>query len=734
MFALHPSAAHRAPAGSIVRRFLVLFVPAALLLGAIVAGVYYANVRAERRLIEAAEQNHVKLQAKTIVDDFRQVVSDLLVLSESPLLERYLEQRGTAEQAALTGVYQLLARHKRVYDQVRLISTEGDELVRVNMVDGRPLVVPAEKLQSKLDRYYVAETLRLNRGQVFVTPFDLNIENGQIEQPLKPTIRFCTPVFDAAGQERGLIVLNYLGDQLVARLEQVSTTAPGELVLLNAQGYYLQGPRAEDEFAFMFPDRASKTFGAEYPQVWDKIRQAQAGQMLTTAGLFTFDTVRPALEPLTPVTRGPAAIGVIEPPGDDIWKVVSVVSPERLEARSANLLAGLLQMYAAIVLVMAVASYWAARALSDRHQASEALRESETRFRQIAENINEVFYMTSADRRQMIYVSPAYESIWGRSCQSLYERPHDWAAAIHPEDRQRVEREVFVEGEPTGHNLEYRILRPDGETRWIWDRSVALRDERGRGVRIVGVAEDTTPLRQAQQQALQVERLAAIGEAMTGLAHESRNALQRSQACLEMLNKRVKDRPEAIDLIERLQSAQDHLHRLYEEVRNYAAPIQLRRQECDLGETLENAWAQVAAVQNGRSPRISSPSPAFDLRCEADPFAMGQCFRNILDNAVSEEHDAASGRQRPEVAVAWFECELAGRPAVGVSICDNGPGLSPEQARNIFEPFYTTKTKGTGLGMAITRRIVAAHGGEIGVVPGQGRGAEIVIKLPRRSL
>ncbi len=702
----------------------MLFVPAALLLGAIVAGVYYANVRAERRLIEAAEQNHVKLQAKTIIDDFRQVVSDLLVLAESPLLERYLEQRGPAEQAALTGVYRLLARHKRVYDQLRLISTEGDELVRVNMVDGRPVVVSADKLQAKLDRYYVAETLRLKRGQVFVTPFDLNIENGQIERPFKPTIRFCTPVFDAAGQPRGLIVLNYLGDQLVARLEQMSTTAPGELVLLNTQGYYLQGPHPEREFAFMFPDRLGETFAAEHPQVWEAIRSVPTGQILTPDGLFTFDTVHPASAPP----------GNDAPRRDDAWKVVSVVSRPRLDARSANLLAGLLQMYAALVLVAAAASYWGARALSDRRQADEALRESETRFRQIAENINEVFYMTSADRRQMIYVSPAYEAIWGRSCQSLYERPNDWAAAIHPEDRPRVEREVFVAGEPPGHNLQYRIVRPNGETRWIWDRSVVLRDERGRGVRIVGVAEDTTPLRQAQQQALQAERLAAIGEAMTGLAHESRNALQRSQACLEMLNKRVKDRPEAIDLIERLQSAQDHLHRLYEEVRNYAAPIQLRRQDCDLGETLESAWVQVSAVQNGRSPQILSTPPAFDLRCEADPFAMGQCFRNILDNAVSEEHDAASGRQRPEVAVAWFECELAGRPALGVSICDNGPGLSPEQARNIFEPFYTTKTKGTGLGMAITRRIVAAHGGEIGVVPGQGRGAEIVIKLPRRTL
>jgi PAS domain S-box-containing protein len=735
MSTLRPNPPARAHVGDVARRFLLLFAPASLVLATIVAGVYYANVRAERSLIESAERNDVELQAKTIVDDFRQVISDLLVLAESPLLERYLAGRAPNDREALAGVYALLARHKLVYDQVRLISADGDELIRVNMVSGSPRVVPPEQLQKKFDRYYVAQTLRLDRGQVFVTPFDLNVENGQIEQPPKPTIRFCTPVFDAAGQRLGLVVLNYLGDRLVARLERFSTTAAGQLMLLNAQGYYLRGPNREDEFAFMFPDRVGQTFAAKYPSAWEEIRDHKAGQTTTPAGLFTFVTVHPALEPMPPAASGVQGGEVSggTSPGDDAWKIVSFVSPGMLEARSANLLVGLGQMYGALIVVVAVASYWGARVLADRRQASEALRESEARFRQIAENINEVFYMTSADRREMIYISPAYESIWGRTCQSLRERPLDWAEAIHPEDRARVQREIFAQQPPAGHNVQYRILRPDGETRWIWDRSVILRDERGQVHRIVGVAEDTTPLRQAQQQALQSERLAAIGEAMAGLAHESRNALQRSQACLEMLGKRVKDRPEAIDLIDRLQHAQDHLHRLYEEVRNYAAPIQLRRQECDLGEALANAWSQLAAVQNGRAPQLHEQRASLDLSCQADPFAIGQCFRNILDNAVCDEHDGPAARRRPEVSVSWFESELGGQPALGVSIRDNGPGLTAEQARNIFEPFYTTKTKGTGLGMAITRRIVAAHGGEIGVGPANGQGAEIVIKLPRRS-
>src|SRR6185295_18076690 len=111
--------------------------------------------------------------------------------------------------------------------------------------------------------------------------------------------------------------------------------------------------------------------------------------------------------------------------------------------------------------------------------------------------------------------------------------------------------------------------------------------------RIAGIAETRRirqELKQAQDRLLQSERLAAIGEMMTGLAHESRNALQRSQSCLEMLEMEIQDRPAALDLLARIQKAQDHLHRLYEEVRGYAAPLLIRRETLDIRNVLRETW------------------------------------------------------------------------------------------------------------------------------------------------
>ncbi|MFW9878101.1 MAG: PAS domain-containing sensor histidine kinase, partial [Candidatus Thorarchaeota archaeon] len=100
---------------------------------------------------------------------------------------------------------------KQCYDQVRILDKNGKETVRVNFNDGKPEPVPKEKLQFKAQRYYFYEASGLSKNEVFVSQFDLNIEEGRIEIPYKPMVRFVTPVFDSSGKKQGLLVLNYLG-------------------------------------------------------------------------------------------------------------------------------------------------------------------------------------------------------------------------------------------------------------------------------------------------------------------------------------------------------------------------------------------------------------------------------------------------------------------------------------------------------------------------------------------
>jgi signal transduction histidine kinase len=277
-------------------------------------------------------------------------------------------------------------------------------------------------------------------------------------------------------------------------------------------------------------------------------------------------------------------------------------------------------------------------------------------------------------------------------------------------------------------NEEFDIVHPDGGVVHLVGSTAPLFDDQGQPRGAVGAFLDITERKRAQERALQTERLAAIGQMMTGLAHESGNALARSQACLEMLQWEVQDRPEALELITRVQKAQDHLRQLYEEVRGYAAPVKLEREVWDLGGIWRQAWDNLHVRREGRDAALREEVARVDLHCAVDQFRLEQVFRNILENALAACADPV------RITVRGSDAELAGRPAVRLSIQDNGPGLTPEQRQRIFEPFFTTKTKGTGLGMAIAKRLIDSHGGQISVGPALGGGAEILITLPREPL
>jgi PAS domain S-box-containing protein len=125
----------------------------------------------------------------------------------------------------------------------------------------------------------------------------------------------------------------------------------------------------------------------------------------------------------------------------------------------------------------------------ERKRAEAALRKSEEQFRQMAENIREVFWLATSDLSKLLYVSPAYDAVWGQSRESLYRDPRSFFAAIHAEDRSRVVATIERDREQ-GFEVEYRVVRPDGSIRWIRDRGFPIKDESGSFYRVAGIAED----------------------------------------------------------------------------------------------------------------------------------------------------------------------------------------------------------------------------------------------------
>jgi two-component system, LuxR family, sensor kinase FixL len=344
--------------------------------------------------------------------------------------------------------------------------------------------------------------------------------------------------------------------------------------------------------------------------------------------------------------------------------------------------------------------------------------------------------VTIDDRGKILHANRAIERLFGFKPSELIGLN---VSTLMPEpDRSRHDGYLKKYGETGKRNIigigrQVLAQRADGT---LLPVDLAISEVRIDGrVLFTGIIRDMTErqqteaeLREAQLRLIQSERLAAIGQMMTGLAHESRNALQRSRACLDMLDLDLDHQPDQKDLIRRIRAALVELQTLYEEVRGYAAPIQLGKTRHNLADLCNLTWTHLEEQTSGSNVRL-------DLDCRkcpevyCDPDRICQVLRNIFENALF-------GAPRESVIYAVCRTEKGGgHNVVQLIIADCGPGLNDEQKARIFEPFYTTKTKGTGLGMAICKRIIEAHDGRIYVGceeqrPAKASGAVIVFELP----
>jgi PAS domain S-box-containing protein len=367
---------------------------------------------------------------------------------------------------------------------------------------------------------------------------------------------------------------------------------------------------------------------------------------------------------------------------------------------------------------------WLIRDVTEYRRAEEDLREAKAFADDLLETAGAAVLVVGPDG-DVLRANAYLEALGGYRRDELTAL--DWCALLLAGPTEPGAREAFLRdlGGRGRSQLTCPVRARDGRVRTVAWAIRRLTSVRRRGAALLLVGHDITELEESQRQALALERLAAIGQMAAGLAHESRNALQRSQACLERLGWAVQGQPHATDLVARMRIAQEDLLRLYEEVREYAAPLRLDCRPYDLAAVWRTTWVNVVSLHPGREARLAEERLIDDLVCAVDPFRLSQVFRNLFENALAAAADPVS------VVVATAGARLGDRPALRLAVRDSGPGLDAEQRRRLFEPFYTTRTRGTGLGMAIAKRIVEAHGGQIEASDRPPPGAEILITLPR---
>jgi PAS domain S-box-containing protein len=330
-------------------------------------------------------------------------------------------------------------------------------------------------------------------------------------------------------------------------------------------------------------------------------------------------------------------------------------------------------------------------------------------------------------------VSPAYERIWGRSCDELMKHPRTWLDAIHPDDLNRVEAAMTERQRDGTYDEEYRIVRTDGTTRWIRDRAFPVRDESGHVYRIAGVAEDVTSRKQLEAQFLQSQKMEAIGQLSSGVAHDFNNLLTVIQVRVSMLEHEETLTPEMKEAVDEILQAVARAANLTRQLLVFSRRQVMRTTVFDARETIVNLSRMLRRVlredvaleidRGSGSPRISG-----------DPGMFEQVAMNLVVNA----RDAMPNGGRLRIAVDEVELDEARTATtpcgryVRLAVTDSGTGIDAETLPHIFEPFFTTKEvgKGTGLGLATVYGIVEQHRGWIDVKSKVGEGTTFEVHIP----
>jgi PAS domain S-box-containing protein len=369
--------------------------------------------------------------------------------------------------------------------------------------------------------------------------------------------------------------------------------------------------------------------------------------------------------------------------------------------------------------------------ITERKLGEQALRSSEEKFRQLAENVREVFWIMPPSADEILYVSPAYEEVWGRTCESLYQNP-SWAEAIHPDDLEQAN--VLFTRQIKGERLdsEYRIRTPDGQEKWIRDRAFPIRDQGGQLIRVVGIAEEITERKRYEAELIQARLGAdaankAKSSFLANMSHEIRTPMNGVVGMLQLL--RDTDlTPEQRRYAVVAQNSGHDLLALIDNILDLskieARKVSLEKLDFILRDTIEGVveLLRVQASPKGLTIR-QNVSPEIPPLLRGDAHRLRQVLTNLSTNAVKFT-------QRGEVALeAGIENHSGHTFTIRFSVTDTGIGIRPEQVTALFSPFVqadastTRKYGGTGLGLAICKELVEMMGGAIGVDSREGLGS-----------
>ncbi|MFJ9452291.1 response regulator [Herbaspirillum sp. NPDC101397] len=752
--------------------FLAQFLPLAALVLVAAGFLYHNRIDAEMRRLQLEQRERVSLGAASLANDLDAPLRHLSILTSEAPIARAINNPTPENLALMAENFSTLMLRNPYYDQVRWIDQDGMEKVRINMTSMGPAALPATLLQSKKDRPYFNDTVALQRGQMLVSPMDLNVENNRIEVPHKPTVRMSVSVAAADGTPRGIVIINVLMAPLLDRFSNQVERGANRAMLLNGDGYWLYSTNSADEWAFMF--KREETLAKRTPNVWKAI-SAQATGTMVEDGIWSWQRVD------LDASTGRYGLHQQSP-----WTVVLYLPEKRVQVDNSNILLRLCLFVGLILLALAMLSWQLAinrrrreAAVHDRLKTEAELSASEERVADLLrhQETRSILASIVASSEDAIIGSGLDDVInsWNPAAEKLFgylsrEVLNQSAYILVPPERNGEARHItdqIMEGK-TVANFETVRWHKDGR---LLDISVTVSPILDGDKKIAGIsyiARDITNHKRLEKELSQYrQHLEGLVEQQTRTLRDTNKnlelALSKSESAtrakssfLSNMSHEIRTPMNAVlgltyllektslqsdqrDLVRKIIVAGHSLLGIINDILD-VSKIEAGRLEVEhvpfrLSAVLEN-------VVNVTAPNIGDKDVELvvgfnDVGVEhlyGDALRLEQILTNLTSNAIKF---TARGEISIHVSVV---SEIGDKVMLRFAVTDSGIGIPPERQQDIFQAFTQEDTSttrrygGTGLGLTICRHLVQLMNGEIGLTSEPGKGSQFWFMLPFQAM
>jgi len=472
-----------------LKYFVAIFIPLMIILVSALFIVNNWKIKKDKQIIMERENSIGKITKLNIQTIFTSVTTDLKGIKDSVELNNYVDNPTKQTLFELNKMLMRFSKNKTFYDQLRLINIKGMEISRVNYNDGNVYIVQENQLQSKKNEEYFKGTSNLKPDEIYVSKFDLNVEKGKIEEPIKPTIRFGVPILSSNGEKSGVLIFNYSGQNVLDIINKnVKQLNKFNIELINSDGFFLRSIDEKNNWGFMYKGKDALSFKSENKDMWDIVRHNESGQLEIKSNIYYYDTIYPLSNIID--KKDPNFNASI---GYSYWKtIISYPSEEFgfIKSLRAN---GFLSVGYIFLIIVLLCSAIITYIISKRQEELKRIKAAGNVF----DNSKEAILVTDSETH-ITYVNKAFLHITGyKETEILGVKTSAFKSGKHDvEFYKNMWKTIKIYGNWQG---EIWDRKKNGEFYPKWLKILQIKGDNDKDMQYVGIFEDLTLLKEKEK-------------------------------------------------------------------------------------------------------------------------------------------------------------------------------------------------------------------------------------------